>query len=302
MATYAQLAAEQWWGREIVTPAMGWLGDELCRRTDRPRVAAGTKGDNRHLRGAHRSQEWILRSAYCTNRTYTVQANLTAEQTRWVAGFDFTPASTQQMIAQCQRIYAAMKAGRLDEVVEFYGNVNGDQVVDGWDNLRDRAASSDSSHLWHWHISIDRRHCNNQQLMERILAVVLGLPEEDDMSAAAEDQIKSVFNGMFYGGNSMGRTVDPDGAGARGAGNSLVVKLDYLMLMVDALATRAGMTAADLDRVRSAAREGSVSAADDLIAAVVAGLPAGALTAEDVERAVRDAFAGGLAPNTAAQG
>ncbi|MEO3742485.1 hypothetical protein [Plantactinospora sp. B5E13] len=67
MPTYAQLQAETWWGRELTTPELAWLGAELCRRTGRPRGAFGTKGDNNHLRGAHRSQEWILKSRYATS-------------------------------------------------------------------------------------------------------------------------------------------------------------------------------------------------------------------------------------------
>ncbi|MFY1686506.1 hypothetical protein [Plantactinospora sp. WMMB782] len=184
MPTYAQLQAESWWGREVVTPEMDWLGDELCRRTGRPRAAAGTKGDRYHLSGGHRSQEWILKSRYCTSRTYTVQPGLTATQMRHVAAFDFTPGSVERMIAQCRRLIAAMKAGRLNEVLAIYGNVDGDRVVDGWDNVRDRAASSDSSHLWHWHLTLDRRHCADRSLMERILAVALGEPTEEDVDDA----------------------------------------------------------------------------------------------------------------------
>lgn len=62
--------------------------------------------------------------------------------------------------------------------------------------------------------------------------------EDDDMSAAAEQQINSLFDGMFNGGNSMGRSVDPDGAGARTPGNSLVAKLDYVMARLDAVEQR----------------------------------------------------------------
>ncbi|MEH1016164.1 hypothetical protein V6U90_24015 [Micromonospora sp. CPCC 206060] len=240
MPTYAQLRAERWWDREIVTPAMDWLGDELCRRTGRPRTAAGTKGDNAHLCGAHRSQEWILRSRYCTDRDYRVQPGLTADQLRWVSGFDFTPGSAGQMIAQSRRLMAAMKLGRLDEVLEFYGNVDGDRAVDGWDNLRDRAARSDRSHLWHWHLSIDRRYCDKRDLMERILATALGdaAVREDEMSEQAESQINSLFDGMFHGGNSMGRSVDPDGSGERTTSNSVVAKLDYLLARLDAVERR----------------------------------------------------------------
>ncbi|GAA2636972.1 hypothetical protein GCM10010399_82630 [Dactylosporangium fulvum] len=179
MPTYAQLQAESWWGREIVTPELRWLGDELCRRTGRPRDAAGNKGNNVHLRGAHRSQEWNLNSRYSTSRTYTTQSGLTAAQARHIAGFDFTPGSPEDMIAQSRRLMAAVKAGVLEEVRELYCNVDGDKVVDGWDNVRNRAATSDSSHLWHWHLTIDRRHCADRALMERIVAIALGDVEDD---------------------------------------------------------------------------------------------------------------------------
>lgn len=56
----------------------------------------------------------------------------------------------------------------------------------------------------------------------------------DDMSAEAERRIESLFNAVFYGGSSMGRTVDPDGAGTRQPGNSLVAKLDWLLGQADA--------------------------------------------------------------------
>lgn len=186
MPTYAELAAEQWWGREVVTPELTWLGTELCRRTGRPRDAAGSKGDNRHLRGSHRSQEWIKHSRYCTNRSYTVQSGLTSAQLRHIAGFDFNPGSAAQMVAQSKRIIAAMRAGQLDEVLEFYGTVDG-KTVTGWNNRENRYATSDSSHLWHWHISIDRRRCADRALMERILRIALGdttTGEDDDVSAA----------------------------------------------------------------------------------------------------------------------
>lgn len=182
MATAAQLHAEVWWGREITTDELDWLADTLCERTGQPRTAAGTKGNEVHLRGGHRSQEWIKKSAYCTNRTYTTQAGLTETQARHIAALDFTPGSPELMIAQCKRLMAAMKAGELDEVVELYGNVDGDQIVDGWDNIRDRAATSDSSHLWHWHLTFDRRYLTNRALMERILAIVMG----DDMPTLQE--------------------------------------------------------------------------------------------------------------------
>lgn len=190
MVTQSQFAADPWVRREVVTAELDWLGDELCRRTGRPRGAAGTKGDHRHLRGAHRSQEFIDRSPLCTNRTYTRQSGLTAEQSRHVAGFDFTPGNTQDMIDQSRRLLAEVRSGRLEAVREIYCNVDGDRVVDGWDNVRDRAATSDSSHLWHWHLTLDRRRCADRSLMERILAIALGEPvEEGELDKAQNDAL-----------------------------------------------------------------------------------------------------------------
>jgi hypothetical protein len=233
MPTYAQLRVESWWGREITTSELDWLGDELCRRTKRPRGAFGNKGDNAHLRGSHRSQEWILKSRYCTSRSYTVQSGLTATQARHIAGVDFTPGSDSQMIAQCKRIYAAMRAGRLEEVREFYGNVDGNKVVDGWDNVRNRAATSDSSHLWHWHLTIDRRHCANKPLMERILAIVLG--EDDDMPLSGDADrkfLQSALHGMPIGrsGVWLGAVLD----GLRSAPDKLDAILNAVLGDADA--------------------------------------------------------------------
>ncbi|MGW5556841.1 hypothetical protein ACWER9_06415 [Micromonospora sp. NPDC003944] len=203
MPTPAQLQAESYWTREIVTDEIDWLGDELCRRTKRPRTAFGSKGNTAHLRGAHRSQEWIKRSRYCTNRTYTVQSGLTAEQERHVAGVDFTPGdwgtarNRALMVEQTGRLLAAMKAGQLDEVIELFGTTNG-RTVTGYNNRTNQAASSDDSHLDHWHLTIDRRHCRNRKLMERILAIALGLPVEgdDDMSERASRVIEAWASGV----------------------------------------------------------------------------------------------------------
>jgi len=189
MPTYAQLQSESWWTREIVTPELDWLGDELCRRTKRPRGAFGVKGDNKHLRGSHRSQEWILKSKYATSRTYTVQSGLTATQQRHLCGVDFVPgewgsaASERLMKAQTGRLIAAMKAGQLNEVREVFGTTNG-RTVTGYNNVTNQPATSDDSHLEHWHLTLDRRHCANKRLMERILAIALG--EDDDMPSPQE--------------------------------------------------------------------------------------------------------------------
>lgn len=185
MPTLAQLQAEPWWGREIVTPELDWLADELCRRTGRPRVAAGTKGDERHLRGAHRSQEWLLKSRYCTDRRYTVQPGLTEEQARHIGGLDFTPgpwgttANRALMVAQTGRLVTALRAGKLSGVREVIGTLDG-KTVYGITASGTRF-SADASHLDHWHLTFDRRRLRDRALMQRILETALGITLEDEV-------------------------------------------------------------------------------------------------------------------------
>jgi hypothetical protein len=171
--TYAELQAESWWGREIAPAPLRRLGERLRTAYDRPAVAVGIKGDNVHLRGAHRSQEWIEHSRYCTNRTYTVQSGLSDAQERYLAGLDFTPGTTKRMIELCGRLDREVRAGRLEVVREWYGNDDGDNRVDGYDNVRDRVATSDDSHLWHLHLTLDRRLVNDDAAMIRVGDVLL---------------------------------------------------------------------------------------------------------------------------------
>lgn len=184
MVTYKQLEAESYWGREESTPETKWLVAQLRAYFGVGADALGQKGDNKHLNGGHRSQEWILHSKYCTNHTYTVESGLTAEQARYLSAIDLTPKNKDTMLLISQRIDRVTRAGHLEEVVEWYGNVNGDARVDGWDNIRNMLASSDSSHLWHLHIRIGRKFLRSMEVMRRIYAALTGTTapqEEEDM-------------------------------------------------------------------------------------------------------------------------
>ncbi|MFI6333184.1 hypothetical protein ACIBBG_33530 [Micromonospora chersina] len=81
-------------------------------------------------------------------------------------------------------------------------------------------------------------------------------------------------------------------------GMSTLGVLNELVATSRLLAEKVDIAPAELDAIRAAAREGAASAGDDLVAAVMVKLPPGTLTRADVEAAVRDAFAGGLAPDT----
>lgn len=72
-----------------------------------------------------------------------------------------------------------LAAGRVNDprtyaMREFYGNADNDRDVEGWDFVRDEAASSDSSHLWHIHISVRRAYVNSAKAIDAILSILKG--------------------------------------------------------------------------------------------------------------------------------
>jgi len=189
VVTQQQLEAEPWWGRETVTSPMIGLGLQLRAAYGVGATAFGIKGNTAHLSGGHRSQEWLKNSAYCTNRIYSVQSGLTAAQARMCVAFDFTPGAwgtadnRAKMIVLTRRLIDAQKAGLLDELDEVFGTVDG-KTVTGWNNDADRSVSADSSHLDHIHGRFDRRFADDNAVMAKVAAIMLG--EEDDMTTAQE--------------------------------------------------------------------------------------------------------------------
>ena len=63
---------------------------------------------------------------------------------------------------------------RLDGWREFYGNVDGNSHVDGWDCRYLREITSDSSHLWHIHVSESRELVESWANKDALLSVLKG--------------------------------------------------------------------------------------------------------------------------------
>jgi hypothetical protein len=57
---------------------------------------------------------------------------------------------------------------------EAYFQADNDLAVEGWDYYYVRAASSDSSHLWHIHFSFLRKYCNDMTAMTAVLSILKG--------------------------------------------------------------------------------------------------------------------------------
>lgn len=76
-----------------------------------------------------------------------------------------------------KRLYAARNDAddsRTKYIREFFGQIDSDSTVEGWDYTKNRASTSDSSHLWHIHISIHRKYVNDPLAMRAILSILRG--------------------------------------------------------------------------------------------------------------------------------
>jgi len=158
MVTLAELRTEAAWHAEFQPPELARLCQRLRSFYGVGPLYIGSKGDERHLRGYHRSARWIHTSRFCTNRTYSVTetpGNRTPGDENWLCAIDMT-IPRAQLISACARLDTAVRAGRLEKITEWYGNDDGDTRVDGYDNIRNVVAISDDSHLWHLHLSLDR--------------------------------------------------------------------------------------------------------------------------------------------------
>jgi len=158
MVTLAELRTEAAWDAEFQPPSLALVCQQLRAFYQVGPINIGSKGDERHLRGYHRSARWIKTSGFCTNRTYSVTetpGNRTPGNENWLCAIDMTiPRS--QLIPACARLDVAVRAGHLEKITEWYGNDDGDTRVDGYNNITNVVATSDDSHLWHLHLSFDR--------------------------------------------------------------------------------------------------------------------------------------------------
>lgn len=96
--------------------------------------------------------------------------------------------SAAEMRLRTQRLLdaAARRDPRLRAVREFYGTVDGrrvsgrikDSATGAW-----RSSTSDSSHLWHIHLSIFTAYCDDQAALAGVISVLSGgtTTEGDDM-------------------------------------------------------------------------------------------------------------------------
>ncbi|MEH0934955.1 hypothetical protein [Micromonospora psammae] len=215
------------------------IDPDTVRGDDLEPAEVGIVGDPSHRGGYHCGSDRVVTNDYSVVESTRDSSGLTLNASALDVGL-FTVRSggrTHTLYSFSTWCVAQCVANTSDsrDVREIIYSPDG-RTVRRWDRLR-RRTSGDDSHLFHTHFSFFRdstRAGRDQTPLFRRYLTTIGLLE-DTMSTTAENQIQSIFTGMFNGGSSMGRSVDPDGSGPRPSGNSLVAKLDYLMMRTDAI-------------------------------------------------------------------
>ncbi|MDG4816733.1 hypothetical protein O7628_14655 [Micromonospora sp. WMMD956] len=226
---------------------------DLDPTTSRPQdlepAEVGIVGDASHRGGYHCGSDRVVPGDYSVVESTRDSSGLTLDASGLdVGGFSVkSGGSTHDLRSFSVWCVRQCTAGTADtrDLREIIYSPDG-KTVKRWDRLGKRS-TGDSSHLWHTHFSFFRdstKAGRDQTPLFRRYLTEIGLitppAPEDDMSEKAENEIHQVYLGTFYGGSSMGRAVDPDGAGPAAASNSVVAKLDYLMARLDGVV--AGVT------------------------------------------------------------
>jgi hypothetical protein len=119
----------------------------------------------------------------CGRKDYSVQtAKDRGGPDDKAAGMDITFPDAQRGDFRTIAKYSArlLRSGRdLDDergnyLREFFGNADLDREVEGWDYQRVAPATSDTSHLWHIHLSWLRVYVNDLKAMRAVLSILSG--------------------------------------------------------------------------------------------------------------------------------
>lgn len=174
---------------EIVPSELARFAIAVRARFGLPSANVGIKGDSGHASGYHRSRRWILQSPdsrYGASDYSVRSADDLAGDSDWLAAVDISFGSTATLIQVCRRLKAASDRDdpRLHGWREFLGTLDGVHPY-GWDFVQHYAKVPDRSHLYHLHLSRQRRYANTP--MTAILGVMAD-GEDDEMLTGEQAQ------------------------------------------------------------------------------------------------------------------
>ena len=178
MVSLKDLQGEAVWRSERVPQGIAALRNDLLEFFQWPDWRIGTIGDEHHLKGYHRSRDWIQQSRYCSDRSYSVnesEGNRHGGKGYHIAGMDLV---TNEVHAR--GIVARLQTAKATGAIR---------------SLREIKLESGP---WHVHLGFDREtsNANHHDLFmlisnqterdERMVTVTITMPELREGSEGAE--------------------------------------------------------------------------------------------------------------------
>jgi Putative peptidoglycan-binding domain-containing protein len=177
MPTYRQLEEESAWRAQFVPPNLKTLAANLEAYFEPGIVNVGVYGDNRHLKGYHRSRRWIQNSRYCSNRFYSVSetaGNRNGGNENWISGLDLVVGRVVASVVTA-RLNVARQHGRIPYVTQV---------------LLERDP-------WHVHVSIDRAHADDDHT--ELYRIITGASEPKGKLVELDIQLPELREGSEGG-------------------------------------------------------------------------------------------------------
>lgn len=160
---------------DVAPPNMVRAGKEAAKEISGC-TFSGILGDRAHTYGYHRGRNVLPKS------DYSVRLPLDKLGTsKYASALDlkFTAAQMKVVTARLRKSALDPNDPRMEPVREFYGTLNGRTVFGLIKNDLDgpwRSSTSDSSHLWHIHISFFRKFSNDYKAIRGVVDVMKGVP------------------------------------------------------------------------------------------------------------------------------
>jgi hypothetical protein len=173
-------------------------------------ILAGIVGDSAHTYGYHRGRNYVSSSDYSVQKPPDKKGNGEA-----ASAIDLSWSQANWQYTVSQRLLNAKNDSRMYPIREFFGSVDGRNVV-GWDYYGGYSVTSDSSHLWHIHISVLREYADNTSALQGVAQVLIGgsggggptppQPGGDWFDMASQTDLENAVRKVLNEGTGAGQT------------------------------------------------------------------------------------------------
>jgi hypothetical protein len=214
------------------------------------------------------------------------------------SAFDWTFRTAQggnysRIIFYSDRIEAAFnrRDPRLYGFREVLCQADTDLAAEGFDFVSWTRRTPDDSHLWHMHFSKLRKYINDRQSYDAMLSILSGqsLADWEEDMPTAQEIAAAVWN-YKISSPALNRSNIAAGDWIK-SGYGAEIALRSMSTVLDTVASKVDLDPAELEAIKTAAREGATAATALIIDGVLAGLPSGdTVSKEEVKQALTEWF------------